>query len=275
MKIKTRLLTVISVLVLLNVVVGIIGIFSLRNTVADNDYMDKLSDMQYISKQIEFRMAGQSNDERGLLLTGDKQFSKQMKEKSDEIKNQLQELRKLAKPTDQKMIDEIIQNYEKYWSTSQQVITTIDTNLEKAKEIHFLEGRKIRKEVLDPSFEKFIVQLDKEAVQVQENLKSQSDFRETLLLVILVFSALLGIILGVNILRAILRPLHLLKEQMNHISKGDGDLTKSITVKNKDEFGEVAASFNKFVQSLREMMYRISRSSEQAAYNLGTIFSKC
>ena len=265
MKIKTRLLTVISILVLLNVVVGIIGIFSLRNTVADNDYMDKLSDMQYISKQIEFRMAGQSNDERGLLLTGDKQFAKQMKEKSDEIKNQLQELRKLAKPTDQKMIDEIIQNYEKYWSTSQQVITTIDTNLEKAKEIHFLEGRKIRKEVLDPSFEKFIVQLDKEAVQVQENLKSQSDFRETLLLVILVFSVLLGIILGVNILRAILRPLHLLKEQMNHISEGDGDLTKSITVKDKDEFGEVAASFNKFVQSLREMMYRISQSSEQAA----------
>ena len=194
MKIKTRLLTVISILVLLNVVVGIIGIFSLRNTVADNDYMDKLSDMQYISKQIEFRMAGQSNDERGLLLTGDKQFAKQMKEKSDEIKNQLQELRKLAKPTDQKMIDEIIQNYEKYWSTSQQVIATIDTNLEKAKEIHFLEGRKIRKEVLDPSFEKFIVQLDKEAVQVQENLKSQSDFRETILLVILVFSVLLGII---------------------------------------------------------------------------------
>ena len=47
-----------------------------------------------------------------------------------------------------------------------------------------------------------------------------------------------------SIPRAILRPLHLLKEQMNHISEGDGDLTKSITVKDKDEFGEVAASFN-------------------------------
>ena len=86
--------------------------------------MDKLSDMQYISKQIEFRMAGQSNDERALLLTGDEQYAMQMKEKADEVKTQLQELRKLARPTDQKMIDEISQNYELYWSKSQQVIDT-------------------------------------------------------------------------------------------------------------------------------------------------------
>lgn len=262
MRIKTRLFIVITLLVLLNIVVGITGIFSLRSTVADNEYMGKLSDMQYISKQIEFRMAGQSNDERGLLLTGDEQFAKQMEEKSREIMTNLKELHKLAKPTNQKMIDEIIQNYEKYWSTSQQVIATNDTDLEKAKKIHFLEGRKIRKEVLDPSFEKYIVQLDEEVVQVQENLKSESTFRETILIAILVFSALLGIILGVNILRAILLPLHQLKEQMNHISEGDGDLTKSITVKNHDEFGEVAASFNRFVQSLRELVSRISQSSE-------------
>lgn len=267
MRIKTRLFIVISILVLFNLLVGIIGIFSLRNTVTDNQYMDKLSDMQYIAKQIEFRMAGQSNDERALLLTGDEQYAKQMEEKSDEIQAQLQELRKLSKPADYKKIDEISGNYEMYWAASQQVIATISTNPEKASEIHFLEGRKIRKEVLDPSFELFIDQLDNEVVQVQENLKTESNFRSTLLLVIAVLAALLGVILGASIIKAILRPLHQLKEQMHHISKGDGDLTKSITVKNQDEFGEVAAAFNQFVQSLREMVSRIGDSSEQVAAN--------
>ena len=88
MSIKARLFIVIILLVLSNLAVGSYGIFSLRNTIVDNQYMDKLSDMQYISKQIEFRMAGQSNDERALLLTGDKQYAMQMKEKSDEIKTQ-------------------------------------------------------------------------------------------------------------------------------------------------------------------------------------------
>ena len=265
MRIKTRLFIVIILLVLSNLVVGMLGIFSLRNTIVDNQYMDKLSDMQYIAKQIEFRMAGQSNDERGLLLTGDKQFAKQMEEKSAEIRRSCKNYENYRNPLDYKMIDEISKNYDEYWSASQQVIATIDTDPEKAKEIHFLEGRKIRKEVLDPSFDQFIVQLDKEDVQVQETLKSESDFRGMMLLVISILAALLGIILGVSILRAILRPLHQLKEQMNHISKGDGDLTKSITVKNHDEFGEVAASFNQFVQSLREMVSRIGHSSEQVA----------
>lgn len=265
MRIKTKLLIVTTILILSNLAIGIIAIFSLKDNVADNEDMDKLSNMQYISKQIEFRMAGQSNDERGLLLTGDEQYSKQMKEKSDEIMGQLQELRKLAEPTDQKLIDEISQNYELYWSTSQQVIATVGTDSEKAKEIHFLEGREIRKEVLDPSFEEFIVQLDKKMDQVQKNLKSESNVRQTVLIVIFICSTVLGIILGVSLHRAILRPLHQLKEEMNHISEGEGDLTKSITVKNHDEFGEVATSFNRFVQSLREMVARISNSTEQAS----------
>ncbi len=265
MRIKTRLFIVIILLVLSNIAVGTIATFSLKTTVADNEYMDKLSDMQYISKHIEFRMAGQSNDERALLLTGDEQYAKQMKEKASEVKAQLQELRKLARPTDQNMIDEISQNYELYWSKSQQVIDNVGTNLEKAKQIHFLEGREIRKEKLDPSFEEFIVQLDKEAGQVQTDVTSESNFREKLLLVIAVLSTALGIILGVNLLKSILRPLHQLKGQMNHISEGDGDLTKSITVKNHDEFGEVATSFNRFIGSLRTMVMHISHSSEQAA----------
>ena len=106
------------------------------------------------------------------------------------------------------MIDEISRNYEEYWSTSQQVVRLMEKDPQRAHEIHFTEERKIRKEVLDPSFERFIEQLDGEVGQVQKNLQEQLDFRQNLLLVITIFATIFGIILGANLLKTILRPLH-------------------------------------------------------------------
>ena len=268
MRIKTRLIIVITLLLLSIVSVGIIAIFSLHKNVADNEYMDNLSHMQYISKQLEYRLALQSNNERGFLLTGDKEYSDLAKQRYVEINNDLQELRKLANASDQKLIDEFSQNYEQYWSTAQQVLSLMEKEPKIAKEIHFTKERKIRKEVLDPSFERFIKKLDEEANQVQKNIQDDSNFREKILLVISVLATLLGIILGANLFRVILRPLRHLKEQMDDISKGEGDLTKTIQVKNHDEFGEVAISFNHFVESLREMISRISVSSKETAMSV-------
>ena len=265
MRIKTRLISVIVLLVLSLLAVGVIAITSLHKNVDENEHMDRLSEMQYISKQIEFRMAGQSNDERALLLTKDETYAQQMQEKSDEIFLHLERLSQLAPASDQTLVAEITQNYEKYWAVSQQVIETIKDDSAKANTLHFEEGRQLRKEILDPSFERYIEKLDTEIVEAREQLKSDSSFRQTLLVVIAGIAIIVGIVFGIHLIKAILVPLHKLKEQMNDISEGEGDLTKTIEVKNQDEFGEVAQSFNAFVVSLREMISRISVSSEQAA----------
>lgn len=269
MRIKTRLIIVMTLLLLSTVIVGTIAIFSLHKNVTDSEYMGKLSHMQYISKQLEYRLALQSNNERGFILTGDEEYSKLVNQRYVEINDDLQELRKLAKPSDQKMIDEISQNYEEYWSTSQQVIRLMEKDPQRANEIHFTEERKIRKEILDPSFERFIEQLDAETGQVQKILQEKSDFRQNLLFVIAIFATVLGIILGATLLKTILRPLYHLKKQMDDISNGEGDLTKTMDVKNHDEFGEVAASFNQFIGSLREMISNISTSSKESAVASG------
>ncbi|AZV44964.1 methyl-accepting chemotaxis protein [Peribacillus asahii] len=265
MRIKTRLISVIVLLVLSLLAVGVIAITSLHKNVDENEHMDRLSEMQYISKQIEFRMAGQSNDERALLLTKDETYAQQMQEKSDEIFLHLERLSQLAPASDQTLVAEITRNYGKYWAVSQQVIETIKDDSEKANTLHFEEGRQLRKEILDPSFERYIEKLDTEIVEARKQLKSDSSLRQTLLVVIAGIATIVGVVFGIRLIKAILVPLHKLKEQMNDISEGEGDLTKTIEVKNQDEFGEVAQSFNAFIVSLREMISRISVSSEQAA----------
>lgn len=265
MKIKTKLISIITFLVLSIIIIGVIAIMSLHKNIDDNLYMDRLTKMQYITKQLSYRLALQSNNERGFLLTGDQEYADLTKTRYTEITTDLQELRKLADASDQKMIDEISANYEKFWVISQQVLSLEESDPKKANAIHFNEERKIRKELVDPSFDHFIEQLDQEVNRVQENLQASSNFRQKLLIVIDTLVTIVAILLGINLLRAILRPLHHLKDQMDDISKGEGDLTKTIVVTSHDEFGEVASSFNQFITSLREKIEIISTSSREAA----------
>ncbi|WP_166462407.1 methyl-accepting chemotaxis protein [Psychrobacillus vulpis] len=265
MRIKTRLILVTSILLLSIMVVGGIATWSLSDVITKNNHLTKLMEMQTISKQIQYRLAGLSNDERALLLTGDQTYAKQMEEKSDDIKEQFNNLSKLSsKASDQNIIDDIEKNYEQFWAQSQLVIQNSTIDPTKSEEIHFGEERRIRKEILDPSFESFIDQLNQATDEAQKNMESHSKLSKIVLIAISGAAIFTGITLGGVLLKAILVPLGHLKNQMNEIANGDGDLTQTIHIRNKDELGEVASSFNQFLSSLRVMITQISKSSSQA-----------
>ncbi|TQR14183.1 methyl-accepting chemotaxis protein [Psychrobacillus soli] len=266
MRIKTRLILVTSILVISLIVVGGFATWSLSHTVAKNNELNTLMEMQKIAKQIQYRLAGLSNDERALLLTGDNTYAKQMEEKSTNIKEQFDKMIALSNTSSTKeTIENIKSDYEQFWAQSQLVIQNNAINRTKSEEIHFGEERRIRKEVLDPSFEAFIEQLDSKTAEVGGDLKFQSALSQAVLIGISLVAVVFGIVLSIILLKAILVPLRQLKEQMTDIASGDGDLTKALHVKNKDELGEVASSFNQFLTSLKEMIQQISFSSAQAA----------
>ncbi|WP_313894041.1 methyl-accepting chemotaxis protein [Psychrobacillus sp.] len=266
MRIKARLILVTSILVLSILLIGGFATWSLQDNIKQSNAVHDLTEMQKTTKHIQYRLAGLSNDERALLLTGDQSYAKQMVEKSDDIQLQFNQLRELtSNDTYKKQIDDIQQNYDMYWAQTQLVVENNEMNPAKANEIHFGEERRIRKDLLDPSFNDFVQLLDSEADLASENLKEQSTLSVTILVVVSLAAVVFGIILVIGLLKAILVPLGQLKEQMNDIANGDGDLTKQIAVKNKDELGEVASSFNQFLSSLRVMISQISLSSEQSA----------
>lgn len=266
MRIKTRIILVTTILIVSIMGVGGFSTWVLSDVVSKNNELNKLTEMQTISKQIQFRLAGLSNDERALLLTGDLTYAKQMEEKSGDVLAQFNRLIELAITTSDKDVIEGIQtDYNEFWSASQQVIQNSTVNRTKAEEIHFGEERRIRKEVLDPSFNSFIEQLDDKTTQASTSIQEQSKASQIILMAISIIAILVGIILSIILLKAIIRPLRQLKEQMTEIANGDGDLTKTIHIKNKDELSEVSGAFNQFISSLREMISQISYSAEQAA----------
>lgn len=70
------------------------------------------------------------------------------------------------------------------------------------------------------------------------------------------------VLLGV-LIKALLRPLNDLTRTMDDIAQGEGDLTRRLPAKTRDEFGALANAFNRFVARIHESIHDVSRSTTE------------
>lgn len=64
-----------------------------------------------------------------------------------------------------------------------------------------------------------------------------------------------------------LMPLQKLRESLLEINRGEGDLTKRLSVESKDEFGQVSCDFNQFVEYLQNLIGRVKTLSSEIQSN--------
>lgn len=74
-----------------------------------------------------------------------------------------------------------------------------------------------------------------------------------------------AVIFIIVFIRTILYPIRNVNRQLREIAEGEGDLTKRIHVKNNDEIGDLAESFNKMAGNLQSLVGQISVSAELVA----------
>lgn len=70
---------------------------------------------------------------------------------------------------------------------------------------------------------------------------------------------------------SITRPLGRLRDAMNALTTGNGDLTQRLTADSSDEIGEIANSFNKFMEQLRGMFLRVRDQTEMLNSSVGNL----
>ena len=102
----------------------------------------------------------------------------------------------------------------------------------------------------------------KQSLLTAENQASSSI---TMNLVITIVSIILGLILAVFITRSITHPTNNVVEMLKDIAQGEGDLTKRLNIKSKDEIGDLAGWFNTFMDKLHDIIYRVTQNTEQLA----------
>jgi methyl-accepting chemotaxis protein len=74
-------------------------------------------------------------------------------------------------------------------------------------------------------------------------------------------SALLGLLLIGYAARRITRPLQVLTRVMEDISLGEGDLTRRLQVQSRDEVGQLATAFNRFVERIHQSIREVSSAA--------------
>ncbi|WP_121610142.1 methyl-accepting chemotaxis protein [Mesobacillus foraminis] len=266
MSIKTRLISTLSILILTIIVLGGFSVFVIDSTIEKKNLLKDKMELQKSVTYIQYRLAGLSNDERAFIITGDHEYTEGMRGKAEDINSTIEGLNSLAHEGETRnSIDFLKKSFNQFWEISQQVAGSYDENPEQAKELHFGEERDLRKQVLDPAVDKLVDRLNKDVEAIKLDSEKAGAWSQRFLVGIAILASVAGIVLTLQLLRAILKPLHAINRQLDDISHGDADLTKRVQVEGNNEFGQLAQSFNAFAGSLGEMISRIGSSSEQVA----------
>lgn len=78
-------------------------------------------------------------------------------------------------------------------------------------------------------------------------------------------SVVLAVVLALLISGRIIKPLRDVNTQLKEIADGDADLTRKLSVRSKDEIGELAFNFNKMTDNLGTMIEQVKLSANSLA----------
>ena len=118
------------------------------------------------------------------------------------------------------------------------------------------------------------VNLDGVEAQVAEVEAAIDERVSTILTSILVIAVIMLVvfgILGLTLSNAFLRPLQLIKANLDDIAAGEGDLTRRLPVTSQDELGELAGSFNRFVEKIYGLVRQIAEMTTQLTGLVGEV----
>ncbi|KHD84922.1 hypothetical protein NG54_12290 [Heyndrickxia ginsengihumi] len=268
--IKQRLILLLSILILS---LAGTGIYFINKENADYKELTKVEEMkeiQVLLHHVQYRLAGISNDERGYLLTGDHQYENETEDKKSEINKDLAEIDDLSNNSNIKgQLPDLKNALVDYYNLKDRMFSA--SNHKQALKIHFTDERNLRKQTLDPAVEKLVNTINSEIKDETTHYQKTSQIDHILLIVVELLLIIFAIIMGFYLIRSITSPLKKIQVQLEEIARGEGDLTKEIRVKSRDELGKLAESFNLFLRSLRKIIKQVGDNSIQVNQSSQTL----
>lgn len=92
--------------------------------------------------------------------------------------------------------------------------------------------------------------------------KAKSQMRGVLIAAGLVFGLVMLFVIGMLTLLVVLRPINTVVAGLKDIATGDGDLTKRLEIRSKDEIGTLAKWFNQFVGNLQSIIRDVASNAD-------------
>ena len=115
--------------------------------------------------------------------------------------------------------------------------------------------------------------LDWKLVGVMEKSEAEAEFHAMLKTMLLIGAGVFVLFIAIAIVLAgaISRPLHEATDMLRDVAEGDGDLTRTLDVRSKDEIGEMARWFNLFIEKIRVLVSEAVENSRTVSRSSGTL----
>lgn len=92
-------------------------------------------------------------------------------------------------------------------------------------------------------------------------IQMHMEMNQKIAIILAVATIILALLIAIVLAGSITRPINNLLEIFKDLEKGEGDLTRRISVKSKDELARMAHFFNKFMDSLENIVLNIKKNS--------------
>lgn len=274
-RIKTKLLISFGILLILLAVSGFVG----HNSTAS---IDELLQNALSKRLPAVQLLLEADRDLHQLLIAERtmifsntesdNFQQLLKDYNDNFKQSKDRMNKYKETADTPEEQALIAEYEKYRAEWE----TLSAEVVKARTDDTAEGRgralvitlndaskafQAMRDQIDALTElnnNFITELGIEAGNVEKKASSE-----------LIFFTIFGIVFGMTVAfvisKTLLNGIKSANSVLKQISEGEGDLTVSLPVKGKDEVGEMAEHFNRFVKKLSEIINTVKDSARQVA----------
>lgn len=254
-----------AVLFLLGVTVGV-SYYQIN--AVDKNYTDLINDKAnklIMIKSLDIQIKKEQSSLRGYLLLGDETSLNNFKKAHESYLNTSKSLSDvITHKKAKKFLSELNQIEDEYYQFSKKVFQLKEQN--KTDEYTTListEGRKIV-ENFDKKIEEFTDYQQKLLDKGNNDTTTEVKYIIQLMLILGFIAMLTGIFIAIYMGRIISKPVKIVAQSAKKIASGDLTV-EDIKVKNRDEIGDLAASFNQMEKSLREMIKKVEKNAEQVA----------
>lgn len=254
-----------AVLILLSATVAVaylqITRVSEQYTYIVDDKAHKLNLIQQLNVQVKKEQSGF----RGYLLFGDSAALQDFTDAHDTYKDLSRNLEAIVEnPNAVSLLQELITLENEFYYTSNQAIKEkVKGNTEKYMELATTKGQEILAKFDDKAeelgaFQQSLMDASK------ADVKAEVERIKLLVLILGIAAILVSIVVSQVVGYFISRPIVRIAGAAERIA--GGDLTsEAISVRSKDEVGDLGTSFNKMTQQLRQLIQHVGSSSEQVA----------
>ncbi|MBB3867782.1 methyl-accepting chemotaxis protein [Parageobacillus toebii NBRC 107807] len=225
-----------------------------------NDKVSNLIDV----KQLEVLIRREQGSMRGYLLTGDQASLTNFTKAHDEYEKLSNKLEKtLTKAETKELLARLNELEQQFYELGQKTFQLKQENNVEAYTQLITTGRDITTQ-FDEAAQQLVEIQQKDMNQADKDATSKAASIKVWMIIIGVIALAIGNLLTIYMSLNLSRPLRTLSEAAKRIA--DGDLTgEKVIIRNRDEIGELAASFNQMTKNLRDVLEQVAMNAEQVA----------